>query len=284
MTKDIELLPCPFCGGDATLQHAVTDDYRVVCEAMDCFGPVTSWYGLGDDAIAAWNRRSTDMESKRPAPAAPPLAVQDGEQPHLKFRREAFAIAQQMQPESFAGDLDEVDENTIEGMARTLAIVSGGYDWTSDEKGRLYACVAGDQGYAATGIVIDVAGREVMELATPPSQAIDAGDGAVLLRRAADEAYRVCAETRHVTSFPATITADLVDQAWITYVDASMSPSISNHEAMRAALETVSALAARPVPAVTDRIRAILDHPSAYPERDLKAIAVVLKRLSSKEA
>jgi hypothetical protein len=33
------------------------------------------------------------------------------------------------------------------------------------------------------------------------------------------------------------VTQDMIEQAWITYVDASMSAKITNHEAMRAVLE-----------------------------------------------
>ena len=53
------LLTCPFCGGPASHQHAATDDHRILCQGKNCFGPVTSWYGLADDAVAAWNRRAT---------------------------------------------------------------------------------------------------------------------------------------------------------------------------------------------------------------------------------
>jgi len=73
---------------------------------------------------------------------------------YKKFRREAFMLAMELDPANFAGDLDEVDDNTVEGMARTLAIVAGGYNWTTDDSGRLAACVAGDQGYATTGLVL----------------------------------------------------------------------------------------------------------------------------------
>lgn len=67
-----DLLPCPFCGGEAAYDfHAKGNpgawendcDHWVYCEADDCFANV----GLCEskaEAIAAWNRRAT------PAPAA----------------------------------------------------------------------------------------------------------------------------------------------------------------------------------------------------------------------
>lgn len=82
-------------------------------------------------------------------------AIQQGEPAHLAFRRKAFELAMTMNPADFAGDLAAVDTNTIDGLARTLAIVAGGYEWdVTNDTGQLAAVVAGDQGYATTGIVL----------------------------------------------------------------------------------------------------------------------------------
>ena len=57
----VELKPCPFCGGDNASQffHADTGygaSWHVECLAKDC-GAGTSFYDTEAEAIAAWNRR-----------------------------------------------------------------------------------------------------------------------------------------------------------------------------------------------------------------------------------
>lgn len=86
--------------------------------------------------------------------STPPVGAETGEPAHLKFRREAFALAVTMDPADFAGNLDPVDENTVEGLARTLAIVAGGYEWTANDDGVVCGLVAGDHGYASTGLAL----------------------------------------------------------------------------------------------------------------------------------
>jgi hypothetical protein len=63
------LLPCPFCGGEASLIRSY-DSRRVACRNKDCFGPETSFFGLEADARAAWNRRAS-----LPAPQGPAAQV-----------------------------------------------------------------------------------------------------------------------------------------------------------------------------------------------------------------
>lgn len=55
----LDLKPCPFCGGEASLAVVTTtgvDRYRVYCPACG----VTTWPRFKESrkAIAAWNRRT----------------------------------------------------------------------------------------------------------------------------------------------------------------------------------------------------------------------------------
>ena len=49
-----ELKPCPFCGGQATLEREENDDWIVWCRC----GCVLGAFGASDEAETAWNRRS----------------------------------------------------------------------------------------------------------------------------------------------------------------------------------------------------------------------------------
>ena len=64
------ILSCPFCGGDATLNHGATDDYDVVCRNRKCFGPRTSACAFSSDAIAMWNTRALRSATPMPEPVA----------------------------------------------------------------------------------------------------------------------------------------------------------------------------------------------------------------------
>lgn len=67
MTATDELLPCPFCGGDAELRYhpkCICDPkcmaWEIGCSSCDARVGNTI-YAIGktkDDAIAAWNRRA----------------------------------------------------------------------------------------------------------------------------------------------------------------------------------------------------------------------------------
>lgn len=78
MSDEVELLPCPFCGGAARTQDDGEGDAGcyVACQSVDCFAVVGEGYDLDampnhafkwDDrvanAIAAWNRRSSDYKA-----------------------------------------------------------------------------------------------------------------------------------------------------------------------------------------------------------------------------
>lgn len=56
MTEKLE--PCPFCGGEATLNRIWTSGVRVECTPCRIYTP-EFFPGNKADAVAAWNRRST---------------------------------------------------------------------------------------------------------------------------------------------------------------------------------------------------------------------------------
>jgi hypothetical protein len=55
-----ELLPCPFCGGEASYEYSY-DDYNhdcIVCHNDECGASLTCWPYEGEKVTAAWNRRA----------------------------------------------------------------------------------------------------------------------------------------------------------------------------------------------------------------------------------
>lgn len=61
-----DLKPCPFCGGEAHIKEVVSACemlYTVGCSDSECMGYET-WLlkPTKEEAIAAWNRRSDDVE------------------------------------------------------------------------------------------------------------------------------------------------------------------------------------------------------------------------------
>ena len=73
------LLPCPFCGGAATLNHGATDDFNVACFNRECFGPRGPACAFSGDAIAAWNRRAPAMEEMVGGSASCPTCYGTGD-------------------------------------------------------------------------------------------------------------------------------------------------------------------------------------------------------------
>lgn len=65
MDKQIELKPCPFCGGEAELQ---SEPWSAVicanCRAMSHCFPHSGKYSSDEKAIEAWNRRVDDDKEK----------------------------------------------------------------------------------------------------------------------------------------------------------------------------------------------------------------------------
>jgi len=60
--REIHLEPCPFCGKAAKLQQGLT--WLIGCDTRGCIGycpySLDRDYDTADEAVAAWNRRSTD--------------------------------------------------------------------------------------------------------------------------------------------------------------------------------------------------------------------------------
>ena len=58
---NIELLPCPFCGGEAEARRSMVNDevmYVVFCKNCDAS---SAYYMQKETAIAAWNRRAVQQ-------------------------------------------------------------------------------------------------------------------------------------------------------------------------------------------------------------------------------
>lgn len=61
---EIELKPCPFCGGEAkvkkTRQGYCVEAYSVICENIKCRGNAKKYVRNMNTAIDDWNRRAED--------------------------------------------------------------------------------------------------------------------------------------------------------------------------------------------------------------------------------
>lgn len=76
-----KLLPCPFCGSDATLSRDL-DDWQAECCDEEC-GAVTA-YRVGPDAATAhWNRRVLPAEVREALEEY--VVVMDKAQAHLNW-------------------------------------------------------------------------------------------------------------------------------------------------------------------------------------------------------
>lgn len=201
----------------ATRFNAIIDRVEARCMAVD--GPVTPTLDEMEEQELAelWQgvQNMRRLLSPRAAEQQEPVAA------HVRFRREAVALALTMDPSDFAGDFDPVDDNTVEGFARTLTIVLGGYDWTLDDKGRLAGCVAGDHGYATTGIVVDLGAIASPQPPVPPGGP-PLADWSELPR----DLYVIEAK-RHDIGFDVTMcSVPMVTAPEVRYVRADMLPPV----------------------------------------------------------
>lgn len=64
---EIELLPCPFCGGEAYLAKVGLPPYKyfVDCNDCECILGLTECFLTKEEAAAAWNRRYWGNEIMR---------------------------------------------------------------------------------------------------------------------------------------------------------------------------------------------------------------------------
>lgn len=60
MKETTKMKPCPFCGGEAKLEHYEGDGYLPMCSVEGCCGMVEIWFDTPEKAIEAWNRRVKD--------------------------------------------------------------------------------------------------------------------------------------------------------------------------------------------------------------------------------
>ena len=56
--KEVELKPCPFCGGKAEMLNYSDNEWLVHCTVCD--GMVERWRETEHEAIEQWNRRAND--------------------------------------------------------------------------------------------------------------------------------------------------------------------------------------------------------------------------------
>lgn len=61
IAKHIDLLPCPFCGGKASIKISLSSDtpFTVECDDWYCVG----FFNSEHEAIAAWNRRESPVNA-----------------------------------------------------------------------------------------------------------------------------------------------------------------------------------------------------------------------------
>ena len=62
--RTTELLPCPFCGGEAKLSHYETfdnDEWAVECMGVCEIQPATCLFFTKEQAIEAWNTRTPEQ-------------------------------------------------------------------------------------------------------------------------------------------------------------------------------------------------------------------------------
>ena len=56
--KEVELKPCPFCGGEAIVYEDEENDcYMIGCKSCCAVEPMTEWCESKEDAIVQWNTR-----------------------------------------------------------------------------------------------------------------------------------------------------------------------------------------------------------------------------------
>jgi hypothetical protein len=58
--SDAELLPCPFCGGDAEMRGHKAPEFWVGCPAIACKA-TTEGFGSQERAARAWNTRANQL-------------------------------------------------------------------------------------------------------------------------------------------------------------------------------------------------------------------------------
>ena len=60
--RDVELLPCPFCGEKARIMSLLRDDIRIYCQNKNCHIQPMLTRGSEEEAIKAWNTRKGEIQ------------------------------------------------------------------------------------------------------------------------------------------------------------------------------------------------------------------------------
>jgi len=70
---DVGLLPCPFCGGRAEMNHGGFGEFFVTCANDNCGGRLGTgiWFTTVAQAIDVWNRRVQPTATPEPKDATP---------------------------------------------------------------------------------------------------------------------------------------------------------------------------------------------------------------------
>lgn len=64
--EEVELLPCPFCGGESELRiqkhcgSGAEYEYTPRCKITSCAGRLTKKWLNSSEAVLAWNKRSKE--------------------------------------------------------------------------------------------------------------------------------------------------------------------------------------------------------------------------------
>lgn len=144
-----ELLPCPFCGGEANLEKSPeSGKWHVECGDADCIGFWTAsvYFDIEAEAIEAWNRR-TPEQAVAATYEIPKVACNDDVKLFVKTGDGAFEFecADDAEVQARFRELYDCGEEDIrlaeytktsERAARTLAdfqTCSLGYDLECDE-------------------------------------------------------------------------------------------------------------------------------------------------------
>lgn len=61
--QEIELKPCPFCGGEVQVYDDECGHYAIGCKFCCDVAPITTWEDTIEKAIAIWNTRNPKRES-----------------------------------------------------------------------------------------------------------------------------------------------------------------------------------------------------------------------------
>ncbi len=67
MIGEIELKPCPFCGGKAVLRtwiYSFRGGTNYVVQCNDCNATVPIWFETAEESVRQWNRRAENANKE----------------------------------------------------------------------------------------------------------------------------------------------------------------------------------------------------------------------------